>query len=130
MAAAASPEGCPVPVIDRPNLLVILIDDLGVRDLGCTGSTFYETPNLDRMAAEGVKFSNAYAASSLCSPARVAIMTGRHPVRVDITNYLAGRGSAGRDLGGCACARREPEPHRLRDRFTDGRAGDGRCVLH
>jgi arylsulfatase A-like enzyme len=71
---------------------VILIDDLGVRDLGCTGSTFYETPNLDRMAAEGVRFTNAYAASSLCSPARAAIMTGRHPVRVDITNYIPGRG--------------------------------------
>ena len=82
----------------QPNIIVVLIDDLGVRDLSCTGSTFYETPNLDRMAAEGVQFSNAYAASSLCSPARAAILTGRHPVRVDITNYIAGRGM-GRMIG-------------------------------
>lgn len=82
----------------QPNIIVILIDDLGVRDLGCTGSTFYETPNLDRMAAEGMQFNNAYAASSLCSPARAAVMTGRHPVRVDITNYIAGRGM-GRMIG-------------------------------
>jgi len=82
----------------QPNIILILIDDLGVRDLGCTGSTFYETPNLDRMAADGVQFNNAYAASSLCSPARAAILTGRHPVRVDITNYIAGRGM-GRMIG-------------------------------
>jgi len=83
---------------EKPHVVVILIDDLGVRDLGCTGSTFYETPRLDRMAAEGVQFDNAYAASSLCSPARAAILTGRHPVRVDITNYIGGRGM-GRMIG-------------------------------
>lgn len=82
----------------RPNIIMILIDDLGVRDLGCTGSTFYETPHLDRMAIDGVQFNNAYAASSICSPARAALLTGRHPVRVDITNYIDGRGM-GRMVG-------------------------------
>ena len=76
----------------KTNILVILIDDLGVRDLGCTGSTFYETPNLDQLGAQGQRLTNGYAASSLCSPARAAILTGRHPVRVDITNFIAGRG--------------------------------------
>lgn len=76
----------------RPNILLILIDDLGVRDLGCTGSSFHETPHLDRLAAEGVLLTQGYAASSLCSPARAAILTGRCPARVGITNYIPGNG--------------------------------------
>ena len=52
----------------RPNIVLILIDDLGWRDLGCYGSAFYETPNLDRLAAEGVRFTDAYAAAPVCSP--------------------------------------------------------------
>ena len=76
----------------QPNLIIILVDDLGVSDLGCTGSTFYETPNLDRFAAAGIQLTQAYAASSLCSPARAAIMTGRAPARVGITNYIPGNG--------------------------------------
>ena len=76
----------------QPNLIIILVDDLGVSDLGCTGSTFYETPNLDRFAAAGIRLTQAYAASSLCSPARAAIMTGRAPARVGITNYIPGNG--------------------------------------
>lgn len=74
----------------RPNIIIILIDDMGARDLGCTGSTFYETPNIDRLAAEGVNFTAGYAASPVCSPARASIMTGRAPARVGITNYIAG----------------------------------------
>jgi arylsulfatase A-like enzyme len=76
----------------QPNILVILIDDMGVRDLGCTGSTFYETPHIDRLAAGGVNLTQGYAASSLCSPARAAILTGRCPARVGITNYIPGNG--------------------------------------
>jgi len=76
----------------QPNIIVILVDDLGVRDLGCTGSDFYETPNLDRLAAAGVNLTQGYAASALCSPARAAIMTGRAPARVGITNYIPGNG--------------------------------------
>ena len=77
----------------QPNIIVILIDDMGVRDLGCTGSTFYETPHIDRLAAGGVNLTQGYAASSLCSPARAAILTGRAPARVGITNYIPGNGS-------------------------------------
>lgn len=81
-----------------PNIIVILVDDMGARDLGCTGSTFYETPNIDRLAAEGVNFTCGYAASALCSPARAAVMTGRAPARVGITNYIPGN-AMGRLLG-------------------------------
>ena len=69
----------------RPNVLLILADDLGARDLGCFGSTYYETPNLDRLASRGLRLTNAYAASPLCSPTRSSIMVGQHPARTGIT---------------------------------------------
>jgi arylsulfatase A len=73
-----------------PNIVFILIDDLGWSDVGCFGSTFYETPHVDRLAREGMRFTNAYAASPLCSPTRASIMTGKHPARLKLTNYLKG----------------------------------------
>ena len=78
-----------------PNVLMFLADDLGARDLGCTGSSFYRTPAIDRLAASGMLFTRAYAAGPVCSPTRAALMTGRHPARVKITNFIAGsrRGS-------------------------------------
>src|SRR4051794_2562142 len=60
-----------------PNIIFILADDLGWRDLGCYGSTFYETPNLDRLAKQGVRFTSAYAACNVCSPTRASILTGK-----------------------------------------------------
>lgn len=74
----------------RPNILFILIDDLGWRDLGCYGSTFYETPNIDRLAAGGMTFTDAYAASPVCSPTRASILTGKYPATVGITNWIPG----------------------------------------
>ncbi len=74
----------------KPNFLFILIDDLGWPDLGCYGSDFYETPRIDELAASGVRFTNAYSASPVCSPTRAAIMTGRYPSRVDITDWIPG----------------------------------------
>ncbi len=68
-----------------PNVVFILADDLGWRDLACFGSTFHETPNLDRLAARGVKFTQAYAANPLCSPTRSSILTGQYPARIGIT---------------------------------------------
>ena len=65
----------------RPNVIVILADDLGWADLTCYGSKFHESPNLDRLAAEGMRFTQAYSSSPYCSPSRAAIMTGRHPAR-------------------------------------------------
>ncbi len=70
---------------DRPNVVLILADDLGIRDLGCCGSTYHETPNIDRLAARGVRLTNAFSASPLCSPTRASIMTGQHPARTGIT---------------------------------------------
>ncbi len=69
----------------RPNIVFILADDLGWRDLGCYGSTFYETPKIDRMCRRGMKFPNAYAASPLCSPTRASLLTGQYPARHRIT---------------------------------------------
>ena len=70
---------------DRPNVLLILADDLGARDLGCFGSRYYETPNIDRLASRGVRLTHAYAASPLCSPTRSSILVGQHPARTGIT---------------------------------------------
>lgn len=74
-----------------PNLLVFLADDLGAHDLACTGSTFYRTPAIDRLAAQGRLFTRGYAACPVCSPTRAALVTGRHPARVGITNFIAGQ---------------------------------------
>ena len=74
-----------------PNLIVILADDLGWADLGCYGSQFYQTPRLDRMAREGIRFTDAYAASTVCSPSRAALMTGKFPARLHLTDFIPGR---------------------------------------
>jgi arylsulfatase A-like enzyme len=73
----------------RPNVVFFLVDDLGWRDLGCFGSTFYETPHVDRLAATGMKFTQAYAACPVCSPTRASILTGKYPQRTGITDYIA-----------------------------------------
>jgi arylsulfatase A-like enzyme len=70
---------------DKPNIILILADDLGGRDLACFGSKYHETPNLDRLAQRGVRLTQAYSASPLCSPTRSSIMTGQHPARTGIT---------------------------------------------
>ncbi|MCD6394854.1 MAG: sulfatase [Planctomycetes bacterium] len=72
------------------NFVFILVDDLGWRDLGCFGSTFYDTPNVDRLASQGMRFTNAYAACPVCSPTRASIMTGKYPARLDLTDFLKG----------------------------------------
>jgi arylsulfatase A len=72
----------------RPNMIFVLADDLGWNELGCYGSTFNETPNLDRLADQGIRFTDAYAAAPVCSPTRAALMTGQYPARVGITDYL------------------------------------------
>lgn len=70
----------------KPNIIFILCDDLGAHDVGCFGSTFHETPNIDRLASRGVKFTQAYAASPLCSPTRSSILAGQYPARIGITS--------------------------------------------
>lgn len=73
---------------DRPNVLIIIIDDLGCRDIGIEGSSFHETPNLDALARSGVRFTNFYSAHPVCSPTRAALMTGKVPQRVGITDWI------------------------------------------
>ncbi|GGD04412.1 sulfatase [Hyunsoonleella pacifica] len=79
----------------KPNILFILVDDLGYHDLGVTGSTFYETPNVDKLANEGMMFTNGYAASRVCSPSRASIMTGKFTARHGITDWIGAK--AGED---------------------------------
>ena len=73
-----------------PNVILILIDDLGWTDLGCQGSAFYETPHIDRLAASGMRFTHAYSACTVCSPTRAAVLTGMYPGRLHITDWIEG----------------------------------------
>ena len=72
----------------RPNFVIIFCDDQGYADVGCFGAEGFETPNLDRMAAEGVVFTDFYVGSSVCSPSRAALMTGCYPQRVGLPEVL------------------------------------------
>ena len=72
----------------QPNIVLFLIDDLGWKDVGCYGSEYYKTPNIDRLAAQGVRFTNGYAACAVCSPTRAAILTGKYPARLMLTEWL------------------------------------------
>jgi arylsulfatase A-like enzyme len=74
--------------VEKPNVLFILADDLGVNDLSYTGSKYYETPNIDRIANEGVVFSQGYAACQVCSPSRASILTGQYPTNHGITDWI------------------------------------------
>ena len=78
----------------KPNIVLILADDLGINDLGCYGRNDHQTPNLDRLASQGMRFTCAYTAQPICSPSRAAIMTGKCPARLNLTNYLPGRPDA------------------------------------
>jgi arylsulfatase A-like enzyme len=75
----------------KPNIVFILTDDLGINDLGCYGRKEHHTPNLDRLAGEGMRFTCHYCALPICSPARAAILTGKSPARLHLTTFLPGR---------------------------------------
>ena len=77
----------------QTNFLFFLVDDMGWADIGANGSKFHETPHIDKLAASGIRFTQGYAACPVCSPTRASIMTGRHPVRVDITDWIPGQGN-------------------------------------
>lgn len=79
------------PAKSKPNFIFILIDDMGWRDLGCYGSTFHQTPHVDKLAAQGMRFTDAYAACPVCSPTRAGILTGKYPARLHLTDWLPGR---------------------------------------
>ncbi|WP_372845709.1 sulfatase-like hydrolase/transferase, partial [Pontiella sp.] len=75
---------------EQPNFVFLLVDDLGWGDFGCYGSEFHETPNIDKLASQGMLFKNGYAACTVCSPSRAAILTGCYPARTHLTDWIAG----------------------------------------
>lgn len=89
-AAAAQPT-------ERMNVVFVLADDLGWADVGCNGGDVHETPNIDKLAASGMRFTNAYSAAPICSPTRASIMTGKHPARLHMTIWYEGALRAVRD---------------------------------
>jgi len=93
LAALAAPSSKPV---EKPNVVLILVDDLGWMDLSCQGSGYYETPSIDRLAKEGMRFTDAYAACAVCSPTRAAVMTGRYPARIGVTDWIRARFQGGK----------------------------------
>lgn len=76
--------------VERPNVVIFFVDDLGWTDVGCYGSDFYETPHVDQLAADGIRFTNAYAACTVCSPSRAAMLTGQYPARLHVTDFIPG----------------------------------------
>lgn len=90
-----TPSLAATPSAGSPNILFILIDDMGWKDIGCAGSTYFETPHIDKLAAEGVRFLNAYSAAPVCTPSRGAILSGKCPARTQLTTVF--RGPAGPD---------------------------------
>ena len=84
LADTSSGADIPAPPNRLPNIVFIVIDDLGVADLGCTGSTYYETPNIDKLASQGMLFTDAYAASPNCAPSRAAMMSGMYSPRTGV----------------------------------------------
>jgi arylsulfatase A-like enzyme len=77
-------------VLNKPNIIFILADDLGWKDLACYGNPFSETPNLDKLAKGGIRYTQAYAACPVCSPTRASIMTGKYPAKLQLTNFIGG----------------------------------------
>jgi arylsulfatase A-like enzyme len=92
LVSFASPAWAGAADPQKPNVIFILIDDMGWKDLGCYGSTFYETPHIDKLAAQGMKFTNGYAACPVCSPTRASILTGKYPARLHLTDWIPGAG--------------------------------------
>lgn len=76
---------------EKPNIILIVADDLGWKDLHCYGNDLVETPHLDRLASEGIRFTNAYASCTVCSPTRAGLLTGKNPVAVNITDWIPGK---------------------------------------
>lgn len=84
--------------LERPNIVFIMADDLGIHQISSYGGEFYETPHIDALAKEGLKFTNAYAAATVCSPTRASIMTGKYPARLHLTDFIPGKPKPGHKL--------------------------------
>ncbi len=94
VSLAVPAAGAPAGTNSRPNIVFFLIDDLGWADIGCNGSTYFSTPNIDRLAKAGMRFTDAYAACGVCSPTRASILTGKYPARLHLTDWIPGEGNA------------------------------------
>ena len=90
IVGAFSIYGCSNKIEAPPNIVFILADDLGFSQIGCFGTSYYQTPNIDILAENGMRFTNAYAACAVCSPTRASIMTGKYPARLHLTDFLSG----------------------------------------
>ena len=93
-AVACALPAAAVEASRPPNIVLILADDLGINDLGCYGRSEHQTPHLDRLASQGMRFTTAYCAQPICSPSRAALLTGRTPARLHLTTFLPGRADA------------------------------------
>lgn len=82
---------CQKKNVTPPNIIFFFVDDMGWTDTGVYGSSFYETPNIDKLASEGVRFTDAYSVCHVCSPTRASLMTGKYPARINMTDWLPGR---------------------------------------
>src|SRR3954468_18828394 len=91
VSIVGGPLSCPVSAAERPNIVFIYADDLGPGDLGCYGGTMAPTPNIDRLATEGIRFTQYYPAAPICSPSRCGVITGQFPARWRITSFLQTR---------------------------------------
>ncbi len=78
----------------KPNVILILADDLGCVQVGCYGTDYYQTPNIDELAKNGMRFTNAYAGAAICSPTRASIMTGKYPARLHLTDFIPGNSNS------------------------------------
>lgn len=98
-SAAVAGLAAPFPTQERqPNFIVFFIDDLGWADLGCCGSVYHQTPHVDQLAAEGVRFVQGYSACTVCSPSRAALLTGKAPARLHLTDWIPGHVMPGKPL--------------------------------
>ena len=95
LAAARVARAKDAKTADKPNIVLVLVDDLGWMDLSCQGAKCYETPHIDKLAESGVRFSNGYAACAVCSPTRAAVQTGRYPHRTGVTDWIRARFQGG-----------------------------------
>ena len=86
----AAPPASPVRAADRPNIVLIFVDDLGWKDIGCYGNGFVETPRIDRLATRGLRFTDFYASGAVCSPTRCALQSGQNQARIGITDFIPG----------------------------------------
>ncbi len=91
LAGAAGAASALWGVTNRPNVVLILFDDLGWRDFSCYGNPYHRTPHIDAIAQEGIRFTNAYASCPVCSPTRSSVMTGKYPVRTGVSDWIPGR---------------------------------------